>query len=307
MLAYLSSEFENHHTGHHPECPERIARLQAELASTGWLERLTLAEWSPASMEQLKAVHGADYLHRLKSWCESNRGRIEVDTVVSHQSWDVARLAAGAACDAVERVMKGVELQAFCAVRPPGHHALPTGPMGFCLLNNVAIAARYAQRIGATRVLIVDWDVHHGNGTQDAFWEDETVGFFSIHRHPFYPGSGLSDETGSGRGLGWTSNLPVPASISPKHFLSRMCSEVESFLSRVRPDLIIVSAGFDAHRADPIGGLTLEEEHFYEIGAWLAQLSKAECQGRVVSLLEGGYSLEMMPKSVVAYLDGLSC
>jgi acetoin utilization deacetylase AcuC-like enzyme len=306
MLLYTSPHFQDHQTGNHPECPARIGRLLQALDETGWSVRCARPSWEPATIEQVAAVHDPAYLEQLRVWCSEDVGRVEVDTIVSKQSFDVALFAAGAVCHAVESVINNIDSQAFCAVRPPGHHALPAGVMGFCLMNNVAIAAKHAQRNGIERVLIVDWDVHHGNGTQDTFWNDGTVGFFSAHRHPFYPGTGMVDETGSGRGLGWIRNLPLAAGTSARDVVRGIQSHVEQLATLVKPQLILLSAGFDAHRADPIGGLSLEEEHFFELGSWIRDLAATWCDGRIVSILEGGYSLTHMPQSVIAHLQGLS-
>jgi acetoin utilization deacetylase AcuC-like enzyme len=215
-------------------------------------------------------------------------------------------LGAGAVCDAVDRIIAGEDQTAFCAIRPPGHHALQDAPMGFCLINNVAVGANYARSRGIERVLIVDWDVHHGNGTQAAFWTDPAVGFVSIHRFPFYPGSGREDERGEGAGLGTTVNIPVPADTAASVFLSRLADETEKLARKLKPQLILLSAGFDAHRADPVGGLSLESEHYEEAGKWIRSLACDYCDGRIISLLEGGYHLQRMPECVDAHLKGLT-
>src|SRR5690606_40409018 len=189
--------------------------------------------------------------------------------------------AAGTICDAVERVLRGEDRTALCLVRPPGHHALPAAPMGFCLFNNVGIAAAAAvEQHQLDRVLIIDWDVHHGNGTQDAFWESDRVGYFSIHRHPFYPGTGESHETGAGRGLGYTQNVPLPYGISRRDFHGAFQTRLEDFAARVRSDLILISAGFDAHRLEPVGSAGLEIEDFAAKNDFVAQLAWHYCSGR---------------------------
>ncbi len=306
MLLYIDDAMADHDTGKHPECPDRIRMLNKVLREQEWDKRCTCPQWQAATREQLQAVHEVAYIDRLKNWCDMAAGRIESDTVVSHGSWAASLRAAGAAIDATQRVMKGESRLAFCAIRPPGHHALPSGPMGFCLFNNVAVAAHAAIAVGAQRVLIVDWDVHHGNGTQDVFYEDGRVGFFSIHRWPFYPGTGTKQETGSGKGLGWIRNEPVAADITVAQFMDRFQRGLEDMLVRSKPDLILLSAGFDAHRADPVGGLCLMEEDYQALGKIMRQAADAHCDGRLVSLLEGGYHLDHMPTSVVAHLQGIS-
>lgn len=305
MLLYHSPIFEKHDTGNHPECSARIAKVNEMLDHKGWIERCTKPNWIAATIEQCKRNHTPEYIEQLHRWSDQGAGRVESDTVVSVGSWDAATLAAGAACDAVRRICNGQETQAFCAIRPPGHHALKDAPMGFCLLNNVSIAALYARSLGCKSVLIVDWDVHHGNGTQASFWEDPAVGFVSIHRFPFYPGTGRKDETGSGLALGTKVNIPVAADTGAKSFLDQLATKTQELAQKIKPELILLSAGFDAHIADPVGGLSLEAEHFFEAGKWIAQLANEHCKGRLVSLLEGGYHLQHMPDCVDAHLRGL--
>lgn len=183
---------------------------------------------------------------------------------------------------------------------------MPNSAMGFCLLNNISIGALHARKLGADRVLIIDWDIHHGNGTQASFWEDPTVGFVSIHRFPFYPGTGKDDETGAGDAIGTKVNIPVSASTGPREFLDKLKKETEALAAKIKPDLIMLSAGFDAHRFDPVGGLSLEEEHFEDAGHWAGELANEYTGGKLISVLEGGYHLEHMPASVDAHLRGLA-
>jgi acetoin utilization deacetylase AcuC-like enzyme len=233
-------------------------------------------------------------------------GRPDPDTVVGSDSFDVARLAAGAAGDAVDRVLAGEDRTALCLVRPPGHHALPDRAMGFCLFNNIAVAARAAiDEHGLDRVLIVDWDVHHGNGTQDAFYTDGRVGFLSIHRWPFYPGTGAADETGSGAGLGATSNLPIAFGTPRDNYRDKFRQELESFANRIKPQLVLVSAGFDSHREDPIGSLGLEVEDFGDLTRCVLDVANVHAGGRVVSLLEGGYHPTRLAECVAEHLEVL--
>ncbi len=305
MLLYMNDCFTQHRTGSHPECTARIERVNALLREQGWIERCPCPAWTPATAEQILRVHDADYMQQLEQWCAGNAGRIEADTIVSQGSWRAALMAAGAVCDAVNRVIAGEEKTAFCAIRPPGHHALPTGPMGFCLFNNVAVGARAALAAGLERVMIIDWDVHHGNGTQDAFYGDGRVAFFSIHRSPFYPGTGATSETGTGAGLGWISNAPVPATIQPLDFFRTFDRGIEDLAAKAKPQLILLSAGFDAHVADPVGSLCLVEEDFAQLTHHVKQLADTYCDGKIVSLLEGGYHLDHMPQSVLAHVKAL--
>lgn len=306
MLLYQSPRFFDHQTGRHPERPERLRRVYHHLEATGLVDQCRQTSWLPVTPERLGQVHARTYTELLRKVAAMGGGMLDPDTAVSSASYDVALLAAGAVCDAVERVVRGEEKQALCLVRPPGHHALEKAAMGFCLFNNVAIAARMATtELGLNRVLVVDWDVHHGNGTQDTFWEDEQVGFLSIHRWPFYPGTGSGDETGSRAGLGYTVNLPTPFGVSRQDFRTRLQDELERFATKVRPELILVSAGFDAHTFDPVGSLGLEVEDFAMLTQTVQEAAEAFAQGRLVSVLEGGYNLDVLPLCVEAHLRRL--
>jgi acetoin utilization deacetylase AcuC-like enzyme len=307
MLLYQSSQFLDHETGRHPERAERLRRVERHLEATGLAEQCERPEWGPVSLERLGRVHAESYANLVRKVAETGGGMLDPDTVVSPPSYDVALLAAGAACDAVERILRGEAKEALCLVRPPGHHARPDVGMGFCLFNHIAIAARTAvAELGLSRVLIVDWDVHHGNGTQDVFWEDGQVGFLSVHRWPFYPGTGDADETGAGPGLGYTVNVPTPFGISREDYLAQFQNVLEQFAAKVRPELVLVSAGFDAHRADPIGSLGLEAEDFAALTHLVRQTADQYAEGRIVSLLEGGYNLEFLPLCVEAHLRALA-
>lgn len=302
-LLYSDPFFLEHRTGRHPEHPRRLEAILARLEREGLVARCQRPAWQPAERELLLPLHSEAYLQRLAQWAEAGGGQVEADTVMSAASFEVARLAAGAACDAVDRILSGEARNALCLLRPPGHHALREAPMGFCLLNNVALAARRAiHRWQVSRVLIVDWDVHHGNGTQDAFYEDAQVAFFSIHRWPFYPGTGSEEETGSGPGLGSTLNVPVPMGTRRKAYLDRFRSALEWLAQKHRPELILISAGFDAHRLDPIGSLGLEVEDFAQLTSDVLDIAEEMASGRVVSVLEGGYNPEMLAASTALHL-----
>lgn len=305
-LLYYDPCFLEHETGNHPEKPDRLRRIVSHLEETKLLETCRRPAWENATAAQLARVHELEYIARLKKYAADGGGRIESDTVVSPRSHEVAVRAAGAACDAVTRVVKGEEQRALCLIRPPGHHALANDAMGFCLLNNVAVAARVATAdLEIPRVLIVDWDVHHGNGTQDAFWTDERVGFFSAHRFPFYPGSGAKDEIGAGPGLGTTRNLPLEFGTTRDQYHRAFEAELTTFADRIKPGLVLVSAGFDAHRLDPIGSLGLEEEDFERLTRVVLDIARTHASGRVVSLLEGGYNLDTLPGCVATHLRAL--
>lgn len=305
-LLYYDSRFLDHETGNHPECAERLMQVVGHLESEGLLSTSSIPDWELATDEQLVRVHRESTLDYLQQLAASGGGRADADTVVSPVSVEVARLAAGALCDAVDRVLDGGDQnQALCLVRPPGHHALAERAMGFCLFNNIAVAAAEALAHGLQRVLIVDWDVHHGNGTQDIFYEDARVGFFSVHRWPFYPGTGDTDEIGTGDGLGTTRNVPVAFGTSRDDYRAVVLRELEDFATRVKPELVLISAGFDSHREDPIGSLGLETEDFVWLTAAVKQIANTFADGRLISSLEGGYNPTALAKCVATHLQEL--
>jgi acetoin utilization deacetylase AcuC-like enzyme len=305
-LLYYDPRFLDHDTGAHPEQPERLRQIIAQLEAGDLLDRCTRPQWQPASRQRLQRVHEPGHIDRVAALAVAGGGRLDPDTVVSPASFDVAALAAGAACDAVDRVLAGESKTALCLVRPPGHHALAERAMGFCLFNNIAIAACVARdEHQLDRVLIVDWDVHHGNGTQDTFYSDGRVGFLSAHRWPFYPGTGDADETGMGDGRGATLNMPVTFGTPRPTYRDRFAAALEEMAARIRPQLVLISAGFDAHRADPIGSLDLEVEDFAELTQLVLDVAKVHAGGRVVSMLEGGYNPPVLAECVETHLKQL--
>jgi acetoin utilization deacetylase AcuC-like enzyme len=305
-LLFTDPLFLEHHTGAHPESPERLRFLHEFLK-----ERPVALQFAPGSIvsaqpAQLELVHDPAYVDAVRRFAASGGGRIEDDTVVSSQSFEVACLAAGAAMSAVDAVLQNRAPRALCLIRPPGHHALPHAAMGFCLFNNVALAAAQALKShGLNRVLIVDFDVHHGNGTQDAYYRNGEVYFYSIHRSPFYPGTGAAHETGSGAGLGTKFNLPMRFGTPRRSYLEQFHSTLEQAAARARPELLLLSAGFDAHRADPVGSLGLETEDFEPMTRLLVEVADQHCGGRIVSLLEGGYNVRALAESVQCHMEAL--
>ena len=302
-LLYSEPCFLGHETGDHPESADRIRLLEPRLEQAGLAARCRRVASPLVDRRRLARVHTAGYMDEIWAFSKSGGGYIEIDTIVSPASYEVALHAAGAVCDAAERVVRGEDAQALCLVRPPGHHALTNRAMGFCLFNNVAVAARTAiDELGLDRVLIVDWDVHHGNGTQFTFWEEPRVGFLSIHRWPFYPGTGRDDETGGGPGLGTVVNLPVEHGISRRDYLSLLTGELEKFAAKMKPQLVFVSAGFDAHGGDPVGDLGLETEDFGALTELVLDVADTYADGRLISVLEGGYDPRLVAECVEIHL-----
>jgi len=297
-----------HQTGTgHPEKPQRLAAIIRRLKANGLLSQLTALASAPASPEWLTAIHTPQYVERVRTSCKNGAPYLDSgDTPISSESYEVAVVAVGGVLSAIDAVMEGKVRNAFCAVRPPGHHALKDRAMGFCLFNNVAIAARYVQkRHNCHKVLIVDWDVHHGNGTQAAFYDDPTVLYFSVHRSPFYPGTGSEAEKGSGNGLGLTVNAPLAAGSGDKDYQRVFQEKLMPAAFAFHPDFVLISAGFDAHRDDPLGGMNLTAHGYGELTRMVKEISERCCNGRLVSVLEGGYGLEGLSESVEAHLRSL--
>jgi acetoin utilization deacetylase AcuC-like enzyme len=296
--------FRDHLAGRqHPERPERFDAVLNGLASAGLLERMWRAEARTATGDELLLCHTAEYLKTVRRDVESGRRYLSTgDTDITPNSWDVATRAVGGVLNAVDAVLSGSARNAFCAVRPPGHHASAARGMGFCLFNNAAIAARYAQRNhGVGRVLIVDWDVHHGNGTQDIFYRDASVFFFSSHQWPLYPGTGRADETGDGPGEGATMNFPFPAGAGRREILGAVENHLLPAAARFQPDLVLISAGFDSRVDDPLGRFTLTDIDFAD----LTRAVMGIAGGRVVSVLEGGYNLDGLASAAAAHVAAL--
>lgn len=290
----------------HPERRERLEAIMAHLKSTALLDELIQIEPSLASERWLETVHSKRYLEYLREAVAAAPTALDRDTSVSKESYRVARLATGGMLSAIDAVVAGQVRNAFVAARPPGHHALTERAMGFCLINHVAIAARYAQqRHGLMRVLIVDWDVHHGNGTQDTFYRDSSVLYFSTHQSPYYPGTGDESERGADAGLGTTVNVPLPAGSGDAVAIDAFERVLVPAADAFRPDLVLVTAGFDAHRDDPLAALGLTAPGYAELTRIVMEIAARHAGGRLVSLLEGGYDLDALSRSVEAHLRTL--
>ncbi len=302
--------YEKHDTGvGHPEMPERyrvvIDAIKADKDLNNKLVEITPEK---ASQGVVQAAHTKEHFKRVEGAFANGFDRLDADTVISMKSFDASLFAAGGAVTAVDAVMQGEARNAFVAVRPPGHHATAERAMGFCLFNNVAVAARYAQNQykEIDRVAIIDWDVHHGNGTQGIFYSDPSVFFFSMHQYPWYPGTGSRGETGQGKGLGSTLNVPLKAFTSAEEQTRVFESAIGEMASKIKPDIIFISAGFDAHATDPLGQLQLEDPDFAAMTRAMMQWADDACDGRIVSCLEGGYNLETLGKTVTEHVSELA-
>ena len=298
----------DHRTPHgHPERVERFEAVLHALGSSGLAKRMQSLDCDEAGFDTLRLCHGAGYIELVEREIGAgNRMLSTGDTHVARGSLSAARMAVGAVCSAVDSVLTGPVKQAFCALRPPGHHARPEQGMGFCIFNNVAIGARHAiERHGLQRVLIVDWDVHHGNGTQDIFYEDPSVLFFSTHQSPWYPGTGMRDETGAGAGADTTINCPFPAHTGREQILGAFRDRLLPAAAAFAPELVMISAGFDSRLGDPLGQFRLADGDFAELTRLLQDLADKHADGRLVAALEGGYSLAGLAASVQSHVGAL--
>jgi acetoin utilization deacetylase AcuC-like enzyme len=302
---YDHPAFREHDAGAgHPERPARLDAVRRGIREAALESRLALMTPRPASRDELRAVHGAAHVDRVAA-TEGRTYRFDPDTQAGPHSYTAALLAAGAAVDAVDRVLAGELDRAFCAVRPPGHHAEADRAMGFCLFNNVAVGAARALAAGLTRVAVVDFDVHHGNGTQAIFYGDPRVLYVSSHAYPFYPGTGGLDEVGEGKGEGFTVNLPLPGTMGDAEYARIYREIVEPIVAAFDPELVLVSVGFDPHRDDPLAGMAATERGFAAMAASCVAGAAGSAKGRAVFVLEGGYDLDGIAESTTAVMGVL--
>ena len=303
-LVYDDIYLEHKTTEGHPEAPARLTAIVERLKSNGLYAQLVAVAARPAEGQWLRSIHLPEYIERVKKSCESSARYIDtLDVPVSSKSYEAALKAAGGVMAAVDAVMEKKITNAFCAVRPPGHHAMEDEAMGFCIFNNIAIAARYIQKKhNLKKVLIVDWDVHHGNGTQAAFYDDPSVLYFSVHQYPFYPGSGSVAEKGSGKGLNSIINVPLPAGSGdadyPKVFEEKLKPAAFDFA----PDFVLISAGFDAYEKDLLGSMKVTVRGYEQLTQIVKEIAEKRCEGRLISVLEGGYNLEGLAASVEGHI-----
>lgn len=301
-------EYLKHDTGpEHVECPERLRAIIGHLDKTGMMKNFRQLRPVPASLDWIQKVHPTSYIQMIERRCLAGENVLDSgDTHVCKDSYGVALLAAGGVLRAIDEVIEGDIRRVFCAVRPPGHHAETHSVMGFCLFNNIAIGARYAQqKYGLGRVAILDWDVHHGNGTQEIFWTDPSVLYISTHQYPLWPGTGASNEAGEGLGEGFILNCPMRPGSGEEEFIEAFHDRIMPALHKFRPELLLISAGFDAHRDDPLATINLTEQSFAAMTEFASEIASKYCGGRIVSVLEGGYNLDALAKSVEAHLKVL--
>lgn len=298
------TDYLKHDVGqYHPENKGRLLSLVEHLESKGLLSKMKRIEPYVPSVEWLEMVHSPAYIKMVDKICKNGGAMLDPDTSVGPGSYHIALLAVGGVMAAVDAVMGKKVKNAFCALRPPGHHAEKDKAMGFCIFNNVAVASRYAQKkFGIKKVLIVDWDVHHGNGTQNIFWTDPSVLYFSIHQFPFYPGTGSENEVGEGEGENFTFNLPMFAGSGDVEYIEAFESILYPLASKFDPDFVFISAGFDAHRDDPLAQINLTEIGYKRMTEVVTKLAAEYCDNRLVSVLEGGYNSRSLASSVEEHL-----
>ena len=305
---YISDPFYLKHKNEpHPENPGRLNAIQKNIESSKYYNNLTLIQPRKATVEDIAKVHSTGYIRSVEDSCRNGVRNLDADTVISADSYQAALLSAGAGLEALDKILEGTVGNAFCAVRPPGHHAEQNKAMGFCLFNNVGVIARYAQDVkNIQKIFIFDWDVHHGNGTQHSFYKDSSIYYSSIHQYPFYPGTGGVDETGTGDGLGSNLNLPMRAYSCDADYINVIEHKLIPVIQKFNPDLIIISAGFDAHENDPLAQINLSTDCYGKMTEKLMEIANDVCNGRILSMLEGGYDYSALADSVQLHVETLS-
>jgi acetoin utilization deacetylase AcuC-like enzyme/formylglycine-generating enzyme required for sulfatase activity len=303
-FVYDAIYLEHKTTPGHPESPERLVKIVDQLRAEGLYSQLIELKPTPASPDWIETVHSHEYIERARKSCEGGAGYLDsLDVPISPRSYEAALTAAGGMLTAIDAVMEQKVTNAFCAVRPPGHHALENKAMGFCIFNNIAIGARYIQKKHQLpKILIVDWDVHHGNGTQAAFYDDPNVLYFSVHQYPFYPGTGSQAERGADKGLNYNINVPLPAGSGDEEYVSAFEEKLAPAALAFSPDFVLISAGFDAHKDDLLGAMKVTQQGFAKLTQIAKNIAEKCCAGRLVSILEGGYGLEGLAASVEAHI-----
>jgi acetoin utilization deacetylase AcuC-like enzyme len=293
-----------HETRVHPENKLRLIKILKYLEESKIRDNLFYIPPRLASIEEISLIHPLTYIKMIERACQTNKRSLDPDTQICPKSYEVALLAAGGVISAIDAVMKGEKVKrAFALIRPPGHHAEPDRGMGFCIFNNVAIGAKYAQnKYEIKKILIIDFDVHHGNGTQLVFYDDPTVLYCSIHQYPFYPGTGTQLEKGEGKGEGFTINIPLPAKSGDSEYIQAFKSYIYPQAVEFNPQLVLVSAGFDGYKDDPVGGMNLTNEGYKHLSKMICDIANQTCDGKIVSCLEGGYNVDALPILVEEYL-----
>jgi acetoin utilization deacetylase AcuC-like enzyme len=302
---FRSPRFAEHDEPSHVENQRRLKAIDAALELEGLLASNPQPSFTRATFEQLARVHEPQYIEALESAAQQGGGWIDGDTYMGPQSFEVAALAAGAAVAAVDSALSGESKQSFVLARPPGHHARPSIGMGFCLFDSIAVGAAYALASGLERVAIFDWDVHHGNGTQEIFWTSPHVYFSSIHQWPLYPGTGKASETGKDAGEGYTLNVPLPAGSGNEQYLQVLDETILPRFHEFEPELVMISAGFDCHRDDPLGSMRVDKEGFAAMTSRMLDVANQHAEGRIVLVLEGGYDPPALARSVVRTIQTL--
>ncbi|MFZ2147363.1 MAG: SUMF1/EgtB/PvdO family nonheme iron enzyme [Sedimentisphaerales bacterium] len=306
-FVYDDIYLEHKTTQGHPEAPQRLVAIVERLKTTGLYSQLFKLSPEPVSPQWLTMIHTPEYIQRVKRSCENGIEYLDsMDVPISPKSYEAALAAVGGVLSAIDAVMEKKITNAFCAVRPPGHHALKDKAMGFCIFNNIAIGTRYLQKKhGLSRILIVDWDVHHGNSTQAMFYDDPTVLYFGVHQYPFYPGTGSEAEKGIGKGLNYNINVPLPAGSGDADYVRVFKEKLEPAALAFSPDFVLISAGFDAHKDDLLGGMKVTAQGFAQLTQIVKEIAEKCCEGRLVSILEGGYGLDGLAASVEAHIQVL--